>query len=86
MRQGVVGPSYLASWYRSRSSEMCGARQGVVCSTAHELARQEGRRQASVSCPELGYAGMQPSSVLIEHGKRSALASCTARPLIAEKL
>ncbi|GMQ05526.1 hypothetical protein CsSME_00050518 [Camellia sinensis var. sinensis] len=29
-RQGVVGPSYLASWYRSRSSEMSGARPGMV--------------------------------------------------------
>ncbi|KAF5932381.1 hypothetical protein HYC85_028552 [Camellia sinensis] len=39
-----------------------------------------------MNCPELGYAGMQTSSVLIEHGKRSPLASCTARLLIAEKI
>ncbi|GMP31117.1 hypothetical protein CsSME_00005465 [Camellia sinensis var. sinensis] len=29
-RQGVVRPSYLALWYRSRSSEMSSVRPGVV--------------------------------------------------------
>ncbi|KAF5955234.1 hypothetical protein HYC85_008090 [Camellia sinensis] len=65
------------------SAEMFAASLG---STACGLARQEGRRLTSMSCPELGYTGKQPSSVAIELDERSALASNTARPLTAEML
>ncbi|KAL7205040.1 hypothetical protein ACSBR2_018043 [Camellia fascicularis] len=55
-------------------------------STVHVLARQEGRQLTSMTYPELGCAGMRPSSVVIELGERSAPASCAAQPLTAEML
>lgn len=55
-------------------------------STVHALARQEGRQLTSMTYPELSYAGMRPSSVVIKLGERSAPASCATRLLTAEML
>ncbi|KAL7224772.1 hypothetical protein ACSBR1_026120 [Camellia fascicularis] len=55
-------------------------------STVHALARQEDRQLTDMTYPELGCTGMRPSSVVIEHGERSAPASCAARLLTIEML